>query len=130
MEEKSQSDFFVQYQHRLVTYVNNLLLLGRLQVTSKLSKLLSMLIIWAVVTMLASLVILFGSFCAAYYFSDLFDSNMKGFGLVALIYIVVTAVVLFLGKNKIKQFITNQIINIIFEKTTNDDDEKAEDKAE
>ncbi len=130
MEEKNQTDFFAQYQHRLVNYVNNLLLLGRLQVTSKISKLLSMLIIWAVVTMLVSLVVLFGSFCAAYYFSDLFDSNMKGFGLVAVIYIAFTAVVLFLGKNKIKQFITNQIINIIFEKTTNDDDEKAEDKAE
>lgn len=127
MEEQSQPNFFAQYQQKLVSYINNLLLLGRLQVASKLSKLLSMLIIWAVIAMLVSLVVLFGSFCAAYFFSELFHSDMKGFGLVALIYIVVTVVVLFLGKNKIRKFITNQTINIIFEKSTSDDDEKAKD---
>ena len=127
--ENSQPDFFAQYQQRLVSYANNLLLLGRLQLTSKLSKLLSMLIIWAFVAILTCLVILFGSFCAAYYFSDFFGSNMKGFGLVAIIYVVVTALILYIGKNFIKKFIASQIINIIFEKTAHDDDEKAENKA-
>lgn len=126
--ENNQSDFFVQYQQRIVSYLNNLLLLGRLRLTSKLSKLLSMLIIWALVAILVGLIILFGSFCAAYYFSELFESNMKGFGLVALIYVVVTAVILFMGKNFIKRFIGNQIINIIFEKTVNDDEGKTEDQ--
>ncbi|WP_447640726.1 MULTISPECIES: hypothetical protein [Chitinophagaceae] len=126
--EKSDSDFFAQYKNRLVSYANNLLLLTKLQVASKLSKLMSMMLVWVVVGILACLVILFGSFCAAYWFSDLFDSNIKGFGLVAVIYIVFTVIILFTAKDFVRKFIINQIINIIFEKTAIDDeDEKAKD---
>jgi len=119
--EQSDPQFFTQYKERLFSYVNNVLLLAKLQVASKTSKLMSMMLIWAVVAILCCLVVLFGSFCAAYYFSDLFDSNMKGFGLVAIIYVVVTLIVLLTGKNLIRKFILNQIVNIIFEKTANDD---------
>ncbi|MFT4204571.1 MAG: phage holin family protein [Chitinophagaceae bacterium] len=124
--EKKHSEFFAQYRFRLISYINNLVLLGKLQVASKMSKLVSMFVIWTVVAILVSLVVLFGSFCAAYFFSDLFDSNIKGFGLVALIYIVFALIILFVGRNAIKKFISNQITSIIFEQTA-DDDDKTED---
>ncbi|PZP52189.1 MAG: hypothetical protein DI598_01295 [Pseudopedobacter saltans] len=129
--EKNQSDFFIQYRNKLFSYINNLVLLTKLEATSKLAKLMSMMVIWAIIGILTCMVILFGSFCAAYFFSDLFDSNMKGFGLVAIIYVVVTVLIIFMGKNFVKKFIVNQIISIIFEKTANDnDEEKAENTAD
>lgn len=122
--ENDAPDFFVQYKARAVNYVNNLVLLTKLEATNKLAKLLSMVLLWAVVGIVSCLIILFGSFCAAYYFSDLFDSNIKGFGLVAIIYLVVAFFLIYLGKNFVKKFITNQVINIIFEKTATDNDEE------
>lgn len=122
--EKNQSDFFIQYRNKLFSYINNLLLLTKLEATSKLAKLISMMLLWAVVGILSCLVILFGSFCAAYFFSDLFDSNIKGFGLVAIIYVFVTVLISFLSKKAIQRFIVNQVISIIFEKTANDNDEE------
>ena len=127
MMEQNPPNFFAQYRLRLIRYVNNIVLLGKLQVVSKLSKLMSMILLWALMGILFVLVILFGSFMAAYFFSDLFDSNIKGFGLVALIYIVLLIVLYFVPKTFIRKMIASQVIGIIFEKTAPEEKAKKED---
>lgn len=117
--------FFTEFKEKLTDFVANRVLLLKLQTVAKISKLASLAVIAMLVTIIASMFLLFLSLMGGYYFSEVFDNQFKGFGLIALIYLLLFVLVLFFIKKRLKKYISSLIINIIFDKTSdNDGDEK------
>jgi hypothetical protein len=122
--ENNNQDFFEQYKGRLMRYITNRILLAKLEGVSKASKLVSMMVTWMLLGIISCLILLFLSFMGGYFFSELFNSYFKGFGLVALIYVILLIVIILLMKKQVlKKFIAGKIIAIIFEKTANDEED-------
>ena len=69
-------------------------------------------------------ILLFLSFLAAYYFSDKLHSQFYGFGIVALLYIVLLLVALYLRKKYLDKYVFGRVAKILFDTNNDDDDEK------
>lgn len=95
----------------------------RLSVIEKASKLFADLITNAVVLVCFVLAFLFGTFTLALFLSSELGSYTKGFGCVALIYLVL-AIIVYLAKDKfLEKRLTNMFIRNYFEKVADKDDE-------
>lgn len=121
--ENSGRLFFSQLKDKATEFLGNSFTLFRLQAISKLSKLVSMAIVMILLAVLGGMILLFLSLMGGYFFSDLFDSTIKGFGLIALIYIILFLLALKFSGRFLKRYIASRIINIIFEKTADNDDD-------
>lgn len=117
MENEGQ-DFINDYKDRTLRYVSNQILLMRLRTVSKMSKLVAMAVKVFLLAILSGLILLFISFMGGFYFSGIFDSKAKGFGLIALIYLVLFLLIVTVGRTFFKKKITSMIIDVIFEKTS------------
>lgn len=95
----------------------------RLSVIEKASKLFADLITNAVVLVCFVLAFLFGTFTLALFLSSELGSYTKGFGCVALIYLVL-AIIVYLAKDKfLEKRLTNLFIRNYFEKVADKEDE-------
>jgi ABC-type glycerol-3-phosphate transport system permease component len=119
MEKKEQ--FFAETKKEVQDYLEDRLLLFRLQTVQKLSKLTAALFSAVLVAVLVFFIILFLSIMAGYFFSSLTHSYFLGFGIVTFIYVILLFVVL--KVRVFDAFITNTVINIIFDRNS----EKEED---
>lgn len=95
----------------------------RLSLVEKASKLFADLITNVVVLVCFVLAFLFGTFTLALFLSSELGSYTKGFGCVALIYLVL-AIIIYLAKDKfLEKRLTNIFIRNYFEKVADKDDE-------
>ncbi|MCY1524635.1 hypothetical protein D9M68_595780 [compost metagenome] len=95
----------------------------RLSVIEKASKLFADLITNVVVLVCFVLAFLFGTFTLALFLSSELGSYTKGFGCVALIYLVL-AIIVYLAKDKfLEKRLTNLFIRNYFEKVADKEDE-------
>ena len=117
-----QQNFFEETQDVLESYVNNRLQLLKLQTAEKSSRVVTLVFAGLVIGILSFFILLFLSIMAAYYFSGLFKSQFYGFGMVALIYIVLLLVAVYLRKKFLDKYIFGRVVKILFDSNPDDDD--------
>jgi hypothetical protein len=127
--KENEKDFFGDTYSLFTNYVDDRLLLLRIQAAEKSGKLAGALIKMVVTAFLVSLILLFISITGGYYFAEITGSMVYGFGIIALLHIFLLSVFLLLNKQFISKRVMNMVIRIFFERSPNelelneDDDE-------
>jgi hypothetical protein len=112
-----QKNFFADSKQAIEKYLHNRLLLIKLQLTEKVSKLAAVIFTGLILAALSFFILLFVSIMAGYYFADLTGSNYSGFGIVAAFYLILLIIIILLRKKVLQKNIINMMIGIMFEKT-------------
>ena len=115
-------DFFRDSRRELEEYVRDRMLLAKMQVADKSSRLVAMLFTVALLSMLGLFILLFLSIMAGYYFADLTGSLYAGFGIVAAAYIFLV-IILLVTRKRYEQRIIDMVIKVFFDKTSDETDE-------
>jgi hypothetical protein len=113
----AKPDFFADSKLAVENYVENRLLLLKLQAVEKISKLSSAMFSALLIAVIGFFIILFLSMMAAWYFGDLLDNVFLGFAIISGFYILLLIVLLVFRKKLLEKSITNTVINIFFEQT-------------
>jgi hypothetical protein len=121
MQEK-HDNFFTESRKELEQYIQDRLLLLKLQATEKTARLVALLFVVLMVSLLGFFVLVFLSVMAGVYFSTTTNSLYTGFGMVTGFYLVLLLTFLFCRKWISKQVI-NIVIRIFFDK--NEENEKS-----
>jgi Protein of unknown function (DUF1469). len=114
-EQIKPEDFFAEIKQKIEAYINDRVLLFKLQSTKKVSKLISGLLVGLIVFFLLIFVLLFLSIAAGFYFSTLTHSAFYGFGIVAVIYLLLFFVIIKFRKPLIERPIVALIIKLLFD---------------
>ncbi|MBL7759213.1 MAG: phage holin family protein [Sediminibacterium sp.] len=104
--------FFTDTRKELEQYLENRILLVKMQMTDKAGRLVGRLVVLLVLVILVAIILFFASFMAAYYLADVTGSLMKGFGIVAGGYLLVFLLV-WLFRNKLGRSVTDTVIQIL-----------------
>lgn len=120
---EKEADFFAESKQKVEDYVQDRILLLKLEMVEKTSRLVSVMFIGLLITVLSFFILLFLSFMAGYYFADITDSLYLGFGIVCGFYVLVLIFIIMAGKKLLQKYITNTIIETIFDQTADDDDD-------
>lgn len=121
MQEKAEN-FFTESRKELEQYIQDRLLLIKLQATEKTARLVALLFVVLMISLLGFFVLIFLSVMAGVYFSTTTNNLYTGFGIVTGFYLVLLLTFVFCRKWISKQVI-NIVIRIFFDK--NEDDEKS-----
>jgi hypothetical protein len=121
MEEKTDN-FFTESRKELEQYIQDRLLLIKLQATEKTARLVALLFVVLMILLLGFFVLIFLSVMAGIYFSTTSNSLYTGFGIVTGFYLILLLVFVVCRKWISKQAI-NVVIRIFFDK--NDENEKS-----
>ncbi len=106
--------FFVETKEMIEEYVDDRLLLVKLQLTEKAAKLSSMVFIAATVGFLLLILFMIVTFIAGFYLSQAVGSYWGGFGILALFYIVVIFTLLYMHKTFLSKYIIDKVIKNTF----------------
>ena len=96
--DEDKNDFFQDTQELLEKYIDDRILLFKIQAAEKSGKLASLFLGILIITFLLFLILLFGSIALAMYFGDLLNSILLGFGMVDDSYSVILLLYLMLKK--------------------------------
>lgn len=120
--EKDFGSFIEGLKNNMVDYMEVKLQLTRVQTYEKISKVSSALFSSVILVLLFFFALLFVSVTAGFYFSKLMSGYLAGFGIVALIYVLLFAFVLLFKKSLIEKSFTEIIIKKLFENYDEDED--------
>ena len=115
---EKEEPFFTESKNQVKQYIQDRILLVKLQAVEKTSQLAGKLFSVLIIGMLVFFILLFLSIMAGYLFAQLTGSLYIGFGIVALVYIILLIVILKLRKSLIEKKVINEIIETIFDKTS------------
>jgi hypothetical protein len=127
--EENKGDFFEDTQKLLTNYVDDRILLLKIQAAEKTGKFASTMINVLVIALIFFFVVLFFSVVGALYFSEVLGSYLRGFGVMLGIYVGVLIIYLILSKLFISKKIMNSAIKMFFDPSkaeqelTQEDDE-------
>lgn len=124
----AKPDFFADSKLAVENYVENRLLLLKLQAVEKISKLSSAMFSGLLIAVISFFIILFLSMMAAWYFGEILDNVFLGFAIITGFYILLLIVLLVFRKKLLEKSITNTVINIFFEQTHEHDDNDTNEK--
>lgn len=125
---EKEADFFTESKQKIQDYVQDRLLLLKLEMVEKTSKLVAVMFISLLIAVLSLFILLFLSFMAGYYFATVTGSLYLGFGIVCGFYVLLLAFILLAGKKLLHTYITNKVIETIFDQTADNDDDTDDDK--
>ena len=120
---EKQENFFAESKAKLEEYLQDRLLLFKLQMVQKTSKLIAMGFIGLMVTIISLFILIFLSIMGGFYFGKLLNSMYWGFGVVTGFYILLLVVLIVFGKKLVHVYITNTIIEIFFDQTAENEEE-------
>lgn len=123
MEQQEQA-FFTESRKKVEEYVQDRILLMRLQIVEKVSRLSTMLFSGIIIALLSFFILLFISIMAGYLFASLTGSLYIGFGIVALFYIILLIVIIKLKKRVIDKTVTDIVIKVFFDKVEEENDDE------
>lgn len=123
--EQQEPNYFEKTEQLVRQYIDDRALLFKLTATEKTARLAAAFVIFLVISLVGFLLLLFLSILAGYLFSQWTGSYLYGFGIVALIYLVLLVLVLSLRKRYLDPFITNTVVRIFFDKTADDNGNNA-----
>jgi len=121
-----QKKFFEESTDAIKRYLQDRLLLLKLQLTEKIAKLISVMFACLMIAVLIFFIILFLSIMAGFYFASLTGSNFWGFGIVAAFYLILLIIIIILRKKVLQKSIINMIIAVMFEKTKEEHEHESE----
>lgn len=107
--------FFVQIKDMVEEYVDDRMLLLKLQATEKAAKASSTLFLGIMVTFISLILFMIISFIAGYYISQAVDSYPGGFAILAGIYILLIFILVFIHKRYTGKKIIDSIIKFSFD---------------
>ena len=114
MEEKKVSTLFEEMKDDLSGYVSNRLRLFKLQTYAKTSKSSASLIYTIVAILLILFAINFVFLTLALYLGEILESMSLGFGIVALISILIVAIII-VARKSIRRGLTNRIVSSLMD---------------
>lgn len=106
-------DFFGNAKKELEAYVENRILLAKMQVTHQVSQKMALIMVLMLLSTLLAFALVFGAIMAAYYLTDLTGSLVKGFGYVAAFFMGLVVLVALLRK-KLASLVVNALIKNLF----------------
>ncbi len=115
-----KEDFFTESRKELEQYVQDRILLLKMQASEKTARLVALLFTVLMIALLGFFILLFLSIMAGYYFAGITGSLFSGFGIVAAFYVVIM-ILLILTRSWFDKKIINTVIGIFFDKTDEDD---------
>lgn len=115
--EETKKDFFEETYAVFTEYVDDRMLLLKIQAAEKSGKLIAAIIKMAVVALFIFFILLFVSIMSGYYFAELTGSMFYGFSIVAGIYIFLLLIFLLINKQILSKRIMNTVIRIFFERS-------------
>ncbi len=124
MQVEQETSFFKESRQQLEQYVQDRVLLLKLQMVEKVSQLIALIFTGLTLALLAFFVLLFLSIMAGYYFASITGSLYIGFGIVSLFYISIFVLIISFKKRVIEKYIIDAVIKIFMDKTDSDDDDE------
>lgn len=115
---EKEEPFFSESKKQVQQYIQDRILLIKLQAVEKTSQLAGKLFSVLIIGMLAFFILLFISIMAGYLFAEITGSLYVGFGIVSVVYIVLLVIMLKFRKTWIEKKVINEIIETIFDKTS------------
>ncbi|MCC6762830.1 phage holin family protein [Phnomibacter sp. MR] len=122
MPDQQAEGLYDEVQHTVKQLVNDRLLLAKMEAAEKLSILSGKLIVGILAGSLLFFALLFISFMAGYYFSQVYESFFIGFGLVAAFYVLLLLIVMAFVRKPLQEAIQNSIISTLFAQDDDDND--------
>src|SRR5205809_73195 len=113
---KEEADYFQDTKKRLKQYIDQRILLFRLQVTEKITRIAATLITAIVLTVIGVFLLIFISITAGLWLGEIMGSNAAGFGIVALFYFVVFLFVILFLRKILQNFFINKFIHLFHKK--------------
>jgi len=113
---KEEVNYFQDTKEKLKQYIEQRILLLRLQATDKFSHIAAVLITIVVIAVTAFFLLIFASITAGYWLAGLTGSYTTGFGIVALFYLVVFLFIIFFFKKIMQNFFINKFISLFHNK--------------
>lgn len=107
--------FFVQVKDMVEEYVDDRILLLKLQAAEKAAKASSSLFLGVAVTFISLILFMIISFIAGYYLSQAVNSYPGGFGILAGIYILIIFILIYVHKKYTGKLIIDSIIKFSFD---------------
>ena len=129
--EKDAAQIFRKLKADLSAYVELKVELLKLTAYERTGKLVSVLSYGLILLFLAFIAILFIFLALGFFLGDILDNVAGGFAIVALLYMILFAIIIF-NKNKISEAIVNEIISVltaIEDKKKESDNEQTTDTA-
>jgi energy-coupling factor transporter transmembrane protein EcfT len=108
--------FFVETKEMIEEYVEDRMLLLRLQLTEKAAKLTPFIFIAVIVCFLLLILMLVITFIAGYYISKALNSYGAGFGIIAGFYLLLIIVALYMHKKFLAKYIADKVVKSSFQK--------------
>jgi len=115
MEQQPEQSFFKESRQKIEEYIQDRILLVKMQMVEKISRLAASLFTGIIIALLSFFILLFISIMAGYLFAALTHSLYIGFGIVAALYIILLILIIKFHKKLIGTFVTNTVIRILFE---------------
>lgn len=106
-------DFFGNAKKELEAYIENRILLAKMQVTQKLSHKMASVVVITLLSTIFAFALVFGGIMAAYYLTDLTGSLVKGFGYVAAFFLGLLLIVV-LFRKKLATVVVDALIKNLF----------------
>lgn len=106
--------FFLQVKEQLEAYVEDRLLLVKLQFTEKAAKISAVLFITIIISFLGLILFMILSFIAGFYLSQLLGSYPVGFGIVAAVYLFIILLLIFIHKKFTGKMISDSFVKFSF----------------
>jgi hypothetical protein len=124
--------FFQESKQQITDYLQDRLLLFKLDVVERGAKLIATMFTILIVALFAFFVLLFLSVMAAFLFGELLHHIFWGFAIVAAFYVILLALVIGYRKKIMQKYIVDIVIGIVFEKAKEENKEeiKADENAQ
>ncbi len=111
-----EQNFFTETKTKLEQYIQQRILLLRLQATEKISRIASGIITSILLVIVSLFLLIFASITAGFWLVNVTGSFVAGFGIVALFYLLVfLLIIIFLRKILLNSFI-NKLIRLLHKK--------------
>ncbi len=114
---ENEDNFFSESKDKLEGYINDRIMLIKLQAVEKTSRLAGAFFTIIILGLMAVFILLFLSLSLAAFLATILGSLFWGYGIVAIFYIILAIVVVALRKKVIEKSMTNFLVNILFEKS-------------
>ena len=121
--EQEEPTFFEESRQHLEGYLQDRLLLLKLQTAEKTARVAGLLFTGIVLALLSFFVLLFLSIMGGYFFASLTGSQYIGFGIIAVSYLLLLVLVVIYRKVLIERWVGNTIVKIFFEKDKEESNE-------
>lgn len=112
----AEQNFFKDTKQKLQQYIQQRILLLRLQATDKISRIASAIITVVLMVVIGLFLLIFASITAGFWLTHLTGSAIAGFGIVALFYFVVFLFIIIFLKKILQNLLINKLIQLFHKK--------------